>query len=317
MNKQLFCLFALLCCTTTIYADTYGVGIFNDGTGVAVGLIDYTSPGFSATTQLYLPNLNYIGNSSLSSPNTQVSSYNYATKQLTFLAYQPNNSTSPVIVTVDCNKWKVVSNVAAPVSYLAGFAYDQSNSFGQNMFTTFKKAEDGYLYVAKINPVNLQISNYDAFQGFYLTSATDDRGNYFLVYFNNFGYYIRIYNSAGQFAMQKTLTFGNAPSNMQSGPINMAYSTKDSNFMATFMLKNDDGSLSSTLAWMDWSTGTFNFTSILSNHGFTATANVADPNQNLVYIFGSNPSTSFMLTFDTSSNDLMAIGGYTQILAAF
>ncbi|KAF2076675.1 hypothetical protein CYY_002045 [Polysphondylium violaceum] len=315
MNKflTLFVLLAIVATTTTINAlDTYGVGIYNVNNAIAIGIIDYSAPP-NPSTQLTITGLYY--------PNSpfQISSYNYVTKYLTFVALEPGTN-NPFLVTVDCNAWRVAYELplTSGISY-AGFQYDQTPMGQLNMFTTTWNG-NGMLYVSKMNPLNNQLSTTDSFPGTLLSTAYQTTTyNYMVTFSNSSGIYTKLYTYYGQLQAEQQFGFSNTNLQVYSGPTNMFYNPQLNAIMATVQLRNVDGSIFSALAYMDWSYGTFKLSNMASYPGFVITTSVPDLlNKNLVYSFGYVQNIFYIYTFSPATNTGVSVVQYNSpVLSAF
>ncbi|KAF2072100.1 hypothetical protein CYY_006574 [Polysphondylium violaceum] len=289
-------------------ADTYSVGIWNNGTNINVGLIDLTN-GMEAQLKLVIPGAVFPSNS------IQPSTYNYATKFLSFYGLQ--SKTSPYLYVVDCNSWTLVSK--SSYSYLniySGLA--STGTTANNLFTTYSAG--GVLSVARIDPSSKIVYKFDSFYGNYRGSVyVPSISSYYVAYTNQTGLYIRAYNSNYQLAFTGQFGFANNPYPINDYPLNLVYSPLNQAVMAQVYMTDSNNRPYYALAYLDWNAGLFHVTNMDGYTGDQFLSTLPDTlGQQLAYSFAYSFGQYVIYTFNTASNVFLTYRPYlTPVLSAF
>jgi len=292
------------------HADTYSVVIWNNGASVNVGLADVTN-GNQAQLKLTLQDFFY------QNPVTQSSTYNYATKILTFYTIQISTKL-PVLFVVDCNSWSVVSKNTYNIKYLYG-GLASTNTPENNVFTTY--TDTSYLYVSRIDSSTKSIVNFDTVPGYYSGSVyVPNIASYYVAFTNQTGLYVRIYNANYQLTNEAEFGFSNNIYPVNNFPLNLVYDDKTNGVLAQISMSDSRNNLYYALAYLDWSNYTFHVTSMLGNLKDVFLTTVPDSN-NLSYAYSFaflNFGACNLYIFNTSDNTLVSVRSYnTLVLSAF
>ncbi|KAF2076349.1 hypothetical protein CYY_002355 [Polysphondylium violaceum] len=141
-------------------ASNVRVVVWVESNSTIVGEFEYISNAttLQASPKLTINNVIYDTQSGY-----QTSSFNYVTKQLTFMARDSNDNSRVSFITVDCIQWRVVAthSVENGISWL-GLQYDQTNN--QNNLLAVGESGD-MLCVSRFNPISGESSIISKLQG--------------------------------------------------------------------------------------------------------------------------------------------------------
>ncbi|KAF2077383.1 hypothetical protein CYY_001311 [Polysphondylium violaceum] len=308
--KLLLTLFVLFTISKLSFAQSnpQNVAIWNQNNTLIVGLCDMFD-GEACVAKLSLPGLNYLqGNIS-----SQLSTLNYNTNVLTLTAKDSSNNL--LILSVDCNKWKVVGKNAVDkfTNYL-GFSSDQSSS--NKIFAS--KQDDQALYVLALNPFSASIQIFDWVFGLYRGSVFDPiNQNYFVAHKNNTGLFITIYDINFNIVADKLISFTGA--SVVDQPLKLTYCPVSQTIVAIVQLYYIPGRNQFALAKLDWAYGTFDVTSMVGVQNDIFLFNVADSASDIVYTFAKpNAKDTFIYTWDLTEGTQTQYTAYDKpLLAAF
>ncbi|KAF2076095.1 hypothetical protein CYY_002609 [Polysphondylium violaceum] len=290
-------------------ADTYSVVIWNNGTSVNVGLADVTS-GNQAQLKLTLQDFYY------QNPVIQSSTYNYATKLLSFYTFQISNRI-PTLFVVDCNSWTVVSKTTYNSVFLYG-GLASTNTPDNNVFTTY--TDNSYIYVARLDS-SQNIVKFDAVYGSYRGSVyVPTIDSYYVAFTNKTGLYVRIYNSNYQLSSEAAFGFSNNRYPVNDFPLNLVYDAKNNGVLAQVSMTDSRNNLYYALAYLDWNNNTFDVTNMYGNLKDRFTTTVPDSNNlDYAYTFAYlNFGATNLYIFNTATNTFVSSRPYnTLVLSAF
>ncbi|KAF2072101.1 hypothetical protein CYY_006575 [Polysphondylium violaceum] len=308
--KLLFTLLVLLSITISYTrADTYGVGIWNNGTSVNVGLIDLTT-GNQAALKLSIQGFNYQAS------NLQGSTYNYATKMLSFYVLQLSNK-APTLYVINCNTWAVVSRTTFNFQYqYAGLA--STNTAANNLYTVMSNS--AAVFPSKIDPKTNVLSKFDSIIGSYRGSVyVPTINSYYVAFTNQTGLYIRVYNSNNQLTTESAFGFGGNSYQVNNAPLNLVYSPINQGVLAQVWMTDPFNRDYYALAYLNWNAGVFDVTSMDGYTGDVFLTTIPDSNnQWLTYSFAYSFGQYTIYTFSAYTNSFVSFRPYeTPILSAF
>ncbi|KAF2069723.1 hypothetical protein CYY_008964 [Polysphondylium violaceum] len=262
MSKLFVGLFITLCiCASSSSAsDTYGVGIWNNGTNVNVGLVNY-SRAAPTILKVVIQQFNFIGDAS------QISTYNYNTKQLTLVANIINTSQF-FLITIDCNTWTIVSKspISQNVNYY-GLESDYSTNGTLFAPTTYG---DGLIYMNILDPLSLAVrGTFDYFPGSVKGSVYDPVNQLYYICYTlatNANIRCRQYNSSYSLVQEKQLNVTNSNFQVIASPISLIYNptTKTITCYLQMMNQYPTPSISYYFTLFDFENSVFNV--IQQNH---------------------------------------------------
>ncbi|KAF2070102.1 hypothetical protein CYY_008576 [Polysphondylium violaceum] len=315
-------IFALLVCLSFTFAqDTTGVVIWNDNNNdTVIGTLDYTNvvQNANAAAKITLSGYTYAGNA-----HTQMSAYNYNTKQISFVAFDVKNN-QEVILTVSTNTWTRVGTILTiqPGNTWAGFQYDQTSN-PNNLITTGWNNQ-GTLFVARLNTITGTYVMMDTIQGDFKGCSFDTTlQQYNLAFVNISGLFVQSYNMAG--AIENSVAY--KPVNIASrfsffdGPFSMIYHPKYNINMVTVSLQDSyqPRPTVNVLAYLYSKSGGMSITSMAFKPNYGVTSVVADQNGNgWVYSISNIADQYYFYTFSPYNNAVWKVNSIsTPILALF
>ncbi|KAF2077460.1 hypothetical protein CYY_001233 [Polysphondylium violaceum] len=280
MNKFIT-LFVILFCvaitkasidtTTTVVGDSgnesYGIGIWNNGTSVNIGLVGYYF-STSAIQQLVIPN------SYLPVNNYQPSTYNYATKVLTLVVADTSYNIL-VIYFIDCGAWKVISEAPAPSVIVGGLASTQSsNNIVMASYLLNNPVYQGSFFNTFIYP-NGQITSAGLVQGAYRGSVFSPLSqNYYLAFKNQTGLFIKSYDLNFHQTGEQRFSFANNQYPVLDLPMSMSFNPYNQGIMVNVAMTDSSNNLVYAIGYIDWNSRSIVCSNMLgySTEQFLATA---------------------------------------------
>ncbi|KAF2072102.1 hypothetical protein CYY_006576 [Polysphondylium violaceum] len=285
------------------------VFIWNEGFDLKIGVADLPSDN-KASVKLSIPLVYYQDST------TQSSTYNYATKILTFYGLHYADA-KPILYVVDCNTWTIVSKTGVPVEKFQYLGLASTNTSSNGLFTTV--SDGNFVYPSFIDNENT-INIMDAASGSYRGSVYDPNlESYFVAFRNTTGLFMRVYHVSNVFITEFEMEFTNNISPVNDYPLNMFYNPSNRAVMAQVSMKDDNKNTFFSLAYFDWENQSFDVTRMVAVHNGQLVTSFVPVTQSKAYSFASVRSDYYQIySFDTVLNQFMSYGPfYTPVSSAF
>lgn len=280
--------------------DSYGVGLWNNGSSVSIGIVNYSRRS-TIVPSITIPNINFISNAN------QMSTYNYQTKSLVFIANVVFTN-QYVMINVNCTTWKVISKYAIPQTQtIFGLSSDSSQN-GSSVFTASSYG-DGYIYLNKIDPVTMQVYTFDIFPAIYRGSVFDpSKQMYYFCYAQSQQLNVTLckeFNSDLAFNGESQFNVTNSKYPVVPAPVNMMYNPTTQTITCNLQMTFFDNTIAYYLTEFDYDNNVFN---VIQNTHLYSTNVVSAPDSyglRLIYTVSYFANTFSLWTFDTKYGYLL------------